>query len=253
MRLMCCVLALIVIGQGAIIFGARFNGNKTEAEIARMTPQQRVEEYCKEYVRHAYLDVDYEDLLKRYIRQDGLKAVPHLAKVIDLYDPTQAQSNSNEKKAASYAAGGLLTHIDANVVRLRGSEEGRQAIAAMKRLVERMQGAHFDIAEGDEHWKKMRYEGTLGEVKEMERINQCDQSIRNTFRLKYAVSLSDKQLLDFIAYMILLDASYPGWSEREEYKDLSERNEAGYPRWYVIMKNPEPFHKLYLQYTRKEK
>jgi hypothetical protein len=58
------LLTLIFIGQGATAFCAQFSmRHKSEAEIARMTPEQRVEEYCLEYLRHAIVDSDYGDLL----------------------------------------------------------------------------------------------------------------------------------------------------------------------------------------------
>jgi len=46
-----------------------------KGEIARMTPEQRAEEYCREYGRHGYSDSEYLDLLGHYIDRNGLKAL----------------------------------------------------------------------------------------------------------------------------------------------------------------------------------
>ena len=51
--------------------------------------------------------------------------------------------------------------------------------------------------------------------------------------------------------MISQDPYYPSWSDREEYKDLTQHNEAGNPIWYVIMKKPERFYNAYFEYKAK--
>ena len=87
----------------------------------------------------------------------------------------------------------------------------------------------------------------------MGRINQCDESSRDTLKLKYKIAMSDQALLQFVSYLILKNPHYPGWSKREEYKDPTQRNEAGNPIWYLIMKNPQPFYEAYLEYQAKPK
>lgn len=214
-----------------------------------MTPEQHVNEACREYARHGLSDSGYQDLLESYISRDGLKAVPHLAAIVDDYDPSRTAGDSKERNARSEAAEGFLGYIDGNVVRLRGSDEGRKAIKAMRALLERMRTAHFDS--GENYDRRNTYEILADGVKEVEGINYCDESIRSTLKLRYKISLSDKELSDFTNYLILQDPYYPGWSEREEYKDMTQRNEAGNPIWYVVMKKPERLYNAYLQYKGK--
>jgi hypothetical protein len=214
-----------------------------------MTPEQRVEEHCREYVRHGLVDSDYRDSIKSYLHRDGLSAVPYLANIIKQYNPARAEARGKERGERAYACTTLLPEIDANVVRLRASDEGRKAIEAMRELLDRMRAAHFDTSESYD--ERITCEILVSGLKEIEMLNACDEAIRDSLRLRYGISLSDKELLDLTNHMISQDPYYPSWSEREEYKDLTRHNEAGNPLWYVIMKKPEPFYTAYLQYKAK--
>lgn len=250
MRLTAALLAGILFGQSAAVFCGQFgSSHKSEVEIARMTPERRVEEFCREYVRHGLADSDYGILIEGFLYRDGLKAVTYLAMIIDEYDPTRRDGASKERAPRAYAATTFLPQMDANVVRLRGSDEGRKAIKAMRVLLERMRTAHFDS--GENYDRRNTYDILADGVKEVEGINYCDESIRSTLTLRYKISMSDKELSDFTNYLISQDPYYPGWSEREEYKDMTQRNEAGNPIWYVVMKKPERFYNAYLQYKGK--
>jgi hypothetical protein len=142
--------------------------------------------------------------------------------------------------------------IDANVMRLRASADGRTAILAMKQLSQNMLAAHFDQDE-DNDQNRRRYGLLTATVEELEGIAGCDRAIQNTLRLRYKIQFSEGELLRFVDYLITEDPLYPAWSAREEYKDLTQRNSAGYPIWYLIMKKPEPFYTAYLQFKAKSK
>jgi hypothetical protein len=245
------VVAFLIVSGSAWISGNtyyQFKGHKSDLEIARITPDQRVEEYCSEYVRHGLVDSEYGSLIEQYLYRDGLNAVTHLTRIIEEYDPTRPNV-SKEKSKRAYACTTFLPQMDANVLRLRASAEGRKAIEAIKSLVERMRIAHFDTSESYD--RRNTYEILSAGLKEIEGINYCDEAIRSTLRLRYSISLSDKELQDFTNHLMSQDPSYPSWSERQEYKDLTKRNEAGNPIWYVIMKKPERFYNAYLQYKSK--
>lgn len=249
MKLLISVFAAISIMQVTNVFCVQLGGHKSEAEITRMTPEQRVEEACGEYARHAGdLTDDYGDLLDTYISHDGVKALPQIIRIINGYDPTRREGKSKVKDLRCEKAEMLLSRIDTSEFRLRGYEEGRAAIEA----IERMRTEYLNIAEDDDQ-KENRYQISLSTLKELEGINRCDEAIRNTLKLKYKIALSEQELMEFVSHMISTDPSYPGWSEREEFKDMTQRNEAGYPRWYVIAKNPEPYYQAYLKYKAKNK
>ena len=249
MRLTAALLSGILLGEITTVFCAQFgNGHKSETQIARMTPEQRVEEACQEYARHGLADSGYQDLLESYISHDGLKAVAQLAKIVNDYDPTRP--DGAERNLRSEASEGFLGYIDGNVFRLRASDEGRRAIEAMRALLGRMLRAHFDT--DDSYDRRNRYQILVHSLKEIEDNSACDEAIRNTLKLHYKISLSDQELSHFTRYLILQDPNYPSWSEREEFKDMARRNEAGNPIWYVIMKNPERFYNAYVQYKGKK-
>jgi hypothetical protein len=242
------ILLLLTLVSGPIF--ARAERHKSEAEIAKMTPDQRVQEYCDEYYRHAFWDSDYIDMVRNYILQDGTQALPAITQIISEFDPTTPKGKSRQKNARAFAAEGLLSQVDGRVVRLRAFPEGRAAMAALESLVQRMLAAHFDTADvtKGETSDRYRYEDSQSELKDMQGINHFDRGIKDTLRIRYNITLSDEQLLDLINYLISQEPHYPGWSALENYKDLSDRNEAGYPRQYLILKNPEPFYKLYQKY-----
>jgi hypothetical protein len=246
MRLMHNILAVILVGQGVAVLCAQF-GHKSEGEIVRMTPEQRVQEACREYASHKYKMCDYQGLLESSIGRDGLKALPQIIKILNEYDPTRRDGKSELKDLRCEESEILLSHIDTNVFRLRAYEEGRSAIEAMKRLIERMRAAHFDAAATNDQ-ETNRYQISVSTLKNLEGINACDKAVQNALMLKHKVQLSDKEFSYFVNYMISQDASYPSRCEREMYKDREQLNEAGYPAQYAIEKNVEPFYRMYIQY-----
>lgn len=224
-------------------------GHKSAAEIARMTPEQRVEEYCKEYVRHNLWHRPYDYLLADQIMADGPRALPTLTRMIDEFDPTQRKKKGRERDAACYAAEGLLSQMDHRRLRIRALDEGKLAIDALSRLVERLKTAHFETAEDEgEYSRRLRYEGTVSIFNNLRGLSHYDEAIRDTLALRYKIHLSDDETFQFTSYLISKDPYYPTWSATEEYKDRTRINEAGNPAQYFIVKNVEPFYKAYLQY-----
>jgi hypothetical protein len=244
-------LILISIGLGVVGLGGQFYHHKSEGDLARMTPEQRAEEYCNEYARHGLYHLEYGELLDRYIFLQPLSVAAQMARIIDAYDPRN-KSRSREKADRAYEACILVTSIDERAIRLRASAEGRTAILAMKQLSQNMLAAHFEKDE-DIDQNRRRYELLISWVGEVEGVNYCDQAIENTLRLRYKIQFSEGELIRFVDYLITEDPYYPAWSAREEYKDLTQRNEAGNPIWYLIVKKPEPFYKAYLQFKAKSK
>jgi len=218
-----------------------------------MTPERLVDEYCTEYIRHRYDVLDrYRNVLEDYISRDAVNAMLPSARIIDQYDPTTQEGGSKTRGDRADAVWILLLDLDSNFIRLRASEEGRVAIESIRRLVQRMEAAHFDARDEYDYWRH-RYNILRDYLQEAEGINYCDEAIRHTLTLKYRKAMSDEALLQFVTYLIAKDSRYPGWSKREQYEDLTQRNEAGNTIGYLIMKNPEPFYNAYLEYQVKFK
>src|SRR5215831_17837100 len=148
MRLVLCTLLVIAVSQGASGFLTGFSKHKSETELARMTPEQLVEEYCREDSRHRYDVLDrYRNVLEDYISRDAVKAMYPSARILDRYDPTTRDGRSKARGDSADAVWNLLASLDANVIRLRASDDGRRAIASIRRLVDRMEASHFNAAD----------------------------------------------------------------------------------------------------------
>jgi hypothetical protein len=238
---------LITLLFGLITVNAQNRGHKSEPDIARMTPAQRVDEYFREYLRHGLGDFDYRGLLLDHIFRDGVAALSPATRAIDDYDPRRHGSSGSKWDQCDDATA-LLPMLDSNIVRLRASDEGRQAIEAMRRLSERMRASGFDSPESD-YPKQSRYKYLMLIIRQVEGINDADEAIRNSLRINHGISLSDQELLLFVNYLISKDPAYPGWSKTEKYRDPIKRNQAGNPLWYDVMKDPQPFYKEYLQFS----
>jgi hypothetical protein len=216
-----------------------------------MSPEQRVEEFCKEYVRHGVLDKDYLDLLAEGIIRDGLKAIPAIVKILDDFDPTDSERKGNDNYDASSAAVILLGDIDLTSFRLRGSKGGRAGIDALERLTVRMRSAHFDSAPSEgERSKKIRYEITLRILGDVRGINDYDRALQDTLELRYKVKTSDKELEEFSNYLIKRDPYYPRWSTTDWYVDKKKERDGVSPWQYRIIQNIERFYKAYQNFKQ---
>lgn len=222
--------------------------HKSETEIAQMTPVQRVDEYAEERSYHQYdtLD-DYFILVDKYIRRDGLKAVPRLTEIIDEYDPPRSSGKRGRKGERFDAAWMLLDSIDGHAVRLRALEEGRRAIDALERSVERMRAAGY--GKKDQHgWERHgRFNGVVRNIESAKGINSIDDSIRDTFRLEYKIILSDAELIEFSNFLVAKYPEYPSWSETNYFRDYTQLNEAGNPLWVYALKKPERYFEAYTE------
>jgi len=188
-------------------------------------------------------------MLTKYLRQDGLKAMHQVIQEIDAYDPTRRAAASEEKFRRYEGANFILGDLDAKVFRVRAFEEGRKAIEAIRRSIERMRAAHFDNPKEVEYEMHRRYELSLEYLNKREGLSLTDEGIQDTLKYKYNITLPDDELLDFVNYLISQDPYYPGWSEREMRKE-DPRNASS--KWLFLYKNPEPFHRAYLEYKAKK-
>jgi len=225
--------------------------HQSEAEIARMTPAQRVEEYAEEQAYHKYdfLD-DHGHLIEKYILRDGLAALPRMIEIMDEYDPTRASGKRGHKGERFDAMWMLLGDLDNHVVRLRGSEEGRRAMEAFERAIQRMRAANYGQPDQHEWAEHGRFDLGAMEIEEAKGINSTDRAIRDTFRLEYKTLLSKEDLLAFSNFLVARDPTYPSWSETNYFRDYTQINEAGYPLWVYTMKKPARFYEAYLEFKK---
>lgn len=225
--------------------------HKSEAEIASMTSAQRVDEYAEEQAHHKYDVLDrHRDLLRKYITRDGLKALPRMIEIMDEYDPTRDSGKRRHKGESFDAMWMMLGYIDNDAVRLRGSEEGRRAIDALERAIQRMRAAGYGQPDQDEWAKHGRFELATTYLEEDKGINSTDRAIKDTFRLEYKILLLDEELLEFSNFLAAHYPEYPGWSETNYFRDYTQINKAGFPLWVYTMKKPERFYEAYLEFKK---
>jgi hypothetical protein len=219
--------------------------HKSEAEIARMTPRDRVDEFAQEQAKHKYDFLDDQwVVIEKHIWRDGLTALPRIIEIINDYDQ-HAKKHKAERFDAMWM---LLEDLDNHVIRLRGAEEGRLAMRALENAIQRMRAAGY--SEGDnERNDSWRFELALISLKEAKTINGLDRAIRETFRLEYKIVLSDTELLEFSNYLVLRNAEYPSWSKTNYIRDFTRTSDAGYPLRIYVMQ-PKSFYEAYLKFKK---
>jgi hypothetical protein len=235
---------LSLAGPGAT--APQFSGRKSETELARMTPEQHVQEYCEEYHNHEFWDHEYTNLLESYVLRDGMEAVPILIKILDQFDPGSSKGRSRVADAWCFAAEGLLSQLDERCIRLQATDEGRKAIEAMEGLVKRLQSAGEKSPQGNNYLR--RSEGPRILLRYMKGINGTDIAIQYSLKTEHKIALSDSQMLTFVTYLINHSPSYPARADVEIYRDPSDVNQGGYPKLHLILKDAERLYRLYLEY-----
>jgi hypothetical protein len=235
------------------VYAQRYK-HKSEGEIASMTPAQRVDEWVNEQVHHRYdvLD-DQEALLRKYVTRDGLKGLPRLTEIMDEYDPTRFPEGKGRRGERFDASVLMFIYIDRQAVRVRASEEGRGAMDAVKRAIDRMRAAGYERKDQHE-WKWVpdgRLEAAVAYLQESKGTNDTDEAIRHTLRLEYRIRLGNAELLEFSNFLVSHYPEYPSWSDAKFFRDYTDINEAGIPLPVRTMKKPEPFYQAYLEFKKK--
>jgi hypothetical protein len=252
LKLILCSLALTTYMP--LVVYARAYKHKSESEIAQMTPAQRVDEWVNEQVHHRYDVLDrHRDLLRKYITRDGLKALPRMIEIMDGYDPTRFREGKGRRGERFDACWLMLGYIDNYAVRLRGSEEGRRAMEALERAIQRMRAAGYGQEDQNEWPQHGRFELAVSYLKRAKSINYTDQAVSDTLRLSYKIMLSDEELLEFSNFLVAYNPEYPSWSEQNYHEDITrvnQPNDPKKPKWVHTMKKPERFYEAYLEYSK---
>jgi hypothetical protein len=209
--------------------------HKSEADIARMSPEQRIDEVILEESHRTISHEKYRLLLQSYRRKDGLKGWARLIELIDGYNPKRT------KDTRFHSAMMIAEDIDERVIRLRSSIEGKRIIEAIERLSTRRR------AEGksDESIDWV-LESTKG-------INGKDRDVRDTLWVKYRIKMFDNELLDFSNYLVGHHPTYLSWSERKLFKDYSRKNEWGNPLQVFIMTRPARYLQSYREFKKQKR
>lgn len=245
------LLLCLMIFSPFVIHAQLFYKHKSEAKIAQMTPAQRVDEWNKEYLNHRYNVLDEQrSLIRKYVTRDGLKALPRIIEIIDEYDPTRFREGKGSRGERYDACWIMLGFIDNFAVRLRASEEGRRAIEALGRSIQRMRAAGYGQKEQHEWEQHGRFDLAVMQLEEAKGINDRDEDIKNTFRFEYKIILSNAELVELSNFLTEHYPDYPSWSEREGIQDDTQLSPAGYSVRIDVLKKPERYYEVYLEFKK---
>lgn len=225
--------------------------HKSEAELISLTPAERVDEWVNEQVEHEFdLDDRQSDLIRKYVLQDGVKALPRLTEIMDEYDPTHGKHKREGERFDACVE--LIGFLEFQAVRLRGSEEGRRAMRSLELAVQRMRAAGFAIKDGHA-WDWVpdgRFDEADIHLRQAKGIADVDLAIKETFRLQYKLFLSDAELLEFINFLVAHYPDYPSWSLKDFIKDHTQLNQWGNPLQFHVLKKPARYYEAYEEFKK---
>jgi hypothetical protein len=136
------ILFLGLLSLAPVAVSAQRYKHKSEGEIGRMTPAQRVDQWVNEQVYHRYdLSDDHGDVIKKYVLRDGLNALPRLIEIMDEYDSAHIHKDKGRRGERFDACWLMLDYLDSLAVRLRASQEGRTAMDTLERAINRMRAS----------------------------------------------------------------------------------------------------------------
>lgn len=245
------ILLLCLISFALFVFSAQGYKHKSKDGLAHMTPGQHIDEWVKEQVHHRYDVLDEQkNVIRKYIRIDGLKTLPRIIEIIDEYDPTLASGKSGYKEERFDAVLMLLDDLDNYVIRLRGTEEGKRAIDALELIINRMRKAGYSQKDQVEWAKYSRFDFTLKNLEWIKGVGEIDDNVKDTLWVRYKILLSKEELLAFSNFLVTRDSSYPSWSETDFVKDYTRINEAGNPLQVYLLRKPERYYEAYLEFKK---
>jgi hypothetical protein len=207
--------------------GDRYFKHKSEAEIAAMSPEEKMDQMVLEQMFHVpALDDDNYDLLHRYIIDDGIKILPKAIVYMNEYDPN-AKECKERNDARMLTAVKYIANVDSAKFRIRAVENGRVAINALEQAGERQRKSRHDADNygGREYGLSTFLEGLKGRAIK-------DGLIKETLEKQYNIKMSEAEITELTNYLISLDPAYPsrtkvlGWAEMT--KEESDRYHQAY-------------------------
>ena len=217
--------------------------HKSAEEIAAMTPEQRVIEYCTDYVNHGpHLPNDYNKVLNKALFNDGVKVFPYLIKIFDEFKPDKMRYGADKRYRYFEAATFLLADIDSFTFRARSVEGGPQAILALRNAIERMRTA-INNNKSLKDAIGVRLSISESTLSSLNGHSLSDKCVMYTLKKKYDISLTAIEQYEFINFLAAREPYYPSKGERVYRK---KEQECEYEK-------AELFHEAYLAYKASKK
>ncbi len=110
--------------------------HKSGTELTAMSPPDRMDQMVLELMFHSPLEDDNHQTLHSLIIEDGVKILPKASEYANGYDPNSRECKTRNE-ARLLASANFMNVVDSAKFRLRAIEEGRLAIDALERAIER--------------------------------------------------------------------------------------------------------------------
>jgi hypothetical protein len=243
MKILIPMLFVVMIGCQAIpnnvftqssVCGDRYFKHKSEAEIAAMSPEEKMDQMVLEEMFHLpALDDDNYDLLHLYIINDGIKILPKAIEYMNEYDPN-AKECKQRNDARLLTAAMYIANVDSAKFRIRAVENGRVAINALEQAIERRRKSRLDADDYDGRGNLLStlLEGPKGRATK-------DGLIKETLEKQYNIKMSDAELMEFTNFLISLDPAYPSWTNIFGWAEMTKEESDLYYRAYQKFKKKQ--------------
>lgn len=205
--------------------------HKSEAEIAAMSPEEKMDQMVLEEMFHLpALDDDNYDLLHRYIINDGIKILPKAIEYMNEYDPN-AKECKERSDARLLIAAMYIVNVDTAKFRIRAVENGRVAIKAFEQASERWRKSRSDTGKHDSRENQFSnfLDGLKGRAIK-------DGLIKETLEKQHNIKMSEAELTEFTNFLISLDPAYPGWTKVLFWAEMTKEESDRYHQAYMKFK-----------------
>ena len=162
-----------------------------------------------------------------------------IVKILDEFDPSTFKGRSMNRGFYAFWTGDLLSWIDHNHFRIRGTEEGRLVIEAYRRLMDRRKVRVQTKYKNDESEQHV-YQAEFMQYEKMCGVNLIDWRIRRQLEEDCQLQLTEEELLPFSDFLVERDPGYVVWSKQGSVGK----------RWIFL--DIEPYYQAYLDFKETE-
>lgn len=242
--LLICVFSFYSINLSIPLFAQNTFQHKSAAVIEAMTPEQRVIEYCTDYVSHGpHLPSEYTKVLDKALFNDGIKVFPSLIKIFDEFEPNTMKFGVDKSYRYYEGAIFILGNMDSLAFRVRNIEGGADVISALQKAIERMRTVRNNKNKYLAEKVGVRLRISENILSGLVGQNLSDECVMYTLKKRYNISLTATEQYEFINYLAAQIPYYPSKGERVYRKKEQECE-------YV---NADLFHEAYLAYKATKK
>jgi len=213
------------------VCGNRHFEHKSEAEIAAMSPEEKMDQMVLEQMFHLpAFDDDNYTLLHLYIINDGIKILPKAIEYMNEYDPN-VQECKERSDARLLTAAMYIGKVDHAKFRIRAIENGRLAINALEQAIERQRKSRLDADDYDGRGKLLSVllDGPKGR-------SIKDDLIKETLEKHYNIKMSEAESVEFTNFLISLDPAYPSWTKGLGWAEITKAESDLYYKAYLKFK-----------------